>query len=448
MIDSGSRSAVERAIALAACAAVVVAFLSIETRLANQPYDGPHEDNAATFMGSARNHLRYGFSRTLGQDLQEPGTGWYGDLGSERRYLHHPPGLSLTLAASMAVFGDTRATGRLTAVFFHLFSLLAVLTGAYRFMGGAWAAALAGALFTLTPLSAFFGRSVDYQTFTLPFFLWSQILFVEHRRRSDGHGFRNLAILVACVGGLFDWDVYFWILTAAICEGIWPRPGCSRWRAALPWAAAGASTFAAVVTHIVLIAGSGNELMSVLLKWVDGNEKVSSAPVDAHRLFAWFGTVFSWQWQTTLVRMSHGDFTGPLLLAAVASTLYGVIRLARGDGPTDGQRLVALSAIPGILYLLAIPAALGHQYGLMPVAGAVSWAGADAVIQIPGAKRTAGGAVLLLCVLWTAGPWVDMYFGACFAPYRLFGTCERSISFRGFGKITYRTPARASQQPR
>src|SRR5438874_5375157 len=112
----------QRATAALACAAIVTAFLFIETRLPGQPFDGLHEDNADAFMGAARNHLRYGLSRTLGQDLQEPNTGWYGDTTVEHRYLHHPPALSLTLAASMALFGVTSEPGGLTAAFFLLFS--------------------------------------------------------------------------------------------------------------------------------------------------------------------------------------------------------------------------------------------------------------------------------------------------------------------------------------
>ena len=162
------RSLPGRWLALPACVAVLLTFLFIETRLANQPFDGPHEGNAWAFMGAARNHLRYGFARTLGQDLQEPNTGWYGQIEIEHRYLHHPPGLSLTLAAAIKLFGDTRATGRLTAVTFSLFSLFAVMAGAHRVFRSAWASALAGAVFTLAPLGAYYGRSIDYQTFTLP----------------------------------------------------------------------------------------------------------------------------------------------------------------------------------------------------------------------------------------------------------------------------------------
>ena len=447
MVNGGGRvSAFERWTALLACAAVLAVFVSIETRLAGQPFDGRHEDNAVAFMGAARNHLRYGFSRTLGQDLQEPHTGWYGDLSVEHRYLHHPPGLSLTLAASTALVGDTRATGRLTAAFFTLFSLLAMFCGAYWFIGGAWSAALAGAVFTLTPLNAFFGRSVDFQTFTLPFLLWSAVLLVMYRR-SGRAGFRNLAILVACVGGLFDWDVYFWILTAAIYEMVWPPPGTSRWRAALPWAIAGASMFTLVVTQIVLIAGSSSELLQVMLKWMDG-KAAAAEPAHAGRLLGWFPNVFRWAWQLAVLRLMHLDFTGPLVLAALAFVLYGIVRLIRGDRRiTDAQRLVVLSATPGILYLLAVPASLGHEYVLMPLSGAVCWAATDAVARIPGAKRAAAGVALVLCVWWTAGPWVEMYYGACFAPYRVFCACGRPVSMSGFGKITYRTPQRGTKEP-
>lgn len=81
----------------------------------------------------------------------------------------------------------------------------------------------------------------------------------------------------------------------------------------------------------------------------------------------------------------------------------------------------------------------------MPVFGAVCWAGTDAIFHIAGTKRAAFAAALLPSVWWTAGPWVDRHFGACFPPYRAFGTCERPIAFSGFGKITYRTAHRQGE---
>ena len=445
MPQSGSPS--QRWIALAACALVVLTFLFIETRMANQPYDGPHEDNATAFMGAARNHLRYGFSRTLGADLQEPNTGWYGDLTVEHFYLHHPPGLSLSLAAGMAMFGDTHVTNRLTSATFTFFALLAVLVGAYRVFGNLWASALAGALFTLTPAGAYYGRSSDYETYILPFMLWSQVLLIMNRQ-SGRRGDRAAAIAIACLGGLFDWGAYFWICTAALYEFVWPREGSSRWRAALPWVLGGAAVFALVIGQIVLIAGTGSELVNTLLRWIDGTrDKQTAGPVDAGRALGWFATIFRREWALSLFRLSHGDFTGPLVLAATISAIFLVWRLMRRDrGLSEAQRLIALSALPGILYILAIPAHLGHEYALMPVLGAVSWAGTDAVFHARGRMRAAAGIALLLCVWWTAGPWVEMYFGACFAPYRAFGRCDRPIAFSGFGKITYRTAPRQSQR--
>jgi hypothetical protein len=189
--------------------------------------------------------------------------------------------------------------------------------------------------------------SLHYQTFTLPFFLWSQVLLVMNRQTGRG-GYRNLAIAVACLGGFYDWDVYFWIVTAAIFEILWPPSGSSRWRAALPWAVPGASTFALFVTQIVLIAGSSNELLNVLLRWIDGSREVSAGPVAAGRALGWFSTVFTWEWQLSLFRLSHGEFTGPLLLAAFASVIVLVGGLIRGHRQlTESQRLIALWPSPG-----------------------------------------------------------------------------------------------------
>ncbi len=413
-----------------AVATVVAAFAWIETRAAAEPFDGPNEDNARAFVGAARNHLRQGLSATLGQDLLPPGTGWYGDLSKERRYLHHPPGVALTLAGAIWLFGDSRATARLTAAFFHLLSLLALLWGAHRFVRSGWGAALAGALFVLTPLSAFYGRSVDHDTFALPFILWSQVLLVEHRQ-SDRRELRAGAIALACLGGLFSWSAWCWIAVAAVHDFVAPPNRRLRVRAALPWVAAGLATFAVVVGHIVWIAGSLHDLLGAASNRMgrpnDLGEAAQIGPLQ------WFARV----WKNAVRAL-----TGPLLVTAIGVGITRVVSWLRGGRRlAEGGRLTALSGLTGLAYVFGFRSgSYYHAYWLLPLLPACCWGTAVAITMLRQWRPVAGVALVVL-VWWSAGPWASLWFRTCFPPYRAFGACERPVGFTGFGRLANETRA-------
>jgi hypothetical protein len=163
-----------------------------------------HEDNGALHTTFARAHLDLGLARTFGQDaFYQPATGelvFYG---------HHPSGPSLALAAAFALTGsDAPWVARSVAIAFHLASLgLFVLLLRHHLAPAL--ALLGGAVFAILPMSAFFGRMVNYEALCLTGVLLQ--LYGYARWRSDLPGPRGFALLALgiVVSGLADWPAFF-----------------------------------------------------------------------------------------------------------------------------------------------------------------------------------------------------------------------------------------------
>jgi hypothetical protein len=313
---------------------------------------------------------------------------------------------------------------------FHLLSLLAVLWGAHRFIRPGWGAALAGALFVLTPLGAFYGRSVDHDTFALPFMLWSLVLLMENRR-SGPPVLRIAAIVLACVGGLFSWSAWCWFAVAAAHDFVSPPGNRSRLRASLPWVAAGFFTFALVVGHIVWVAGSLHDLLDAAANRMGRPNDVGEA--------ARIGPL---EWTARVWKNAVRGFTGPVLLAGVGLGALRLVRWVRGQRVLgEGGRLTALAGCTGLLYVVAFRSgSYYHMYWFLPLLAAPCWGIALAVSRIRRWGPLAGGAVVIL-VWWSAGPWAAIWFRGCFPPYRAFGACERPIGVTGFGRFADETRA-------
>ena len=101
------------------------------------PWQFVHDDNGAWFSATARTHLLRGLDETKGQDFF-----LYRESGELKPYLHHPPFISLYLAATFALTGqDTPLVARGSVALLHLLSLLvfirlAVLIGCQQVWAG------------------------------------------------------------------------------------------------------------------------------------------------------------------------------------------------------------------------------------------------------------------------------------------------------------------------
>ncbi len=178
-----------------------------------KPWRLLHEDNGAFFTSLALSHERLGLEETRGYGLfYDPHT------GERIIYAHHPPGLSLLLAAAFSLTRSASpAVARSLAAGFQLASLWIFLFLLRQFVGPA-EALLGGALFAVLPMGAFFGRMVGLEAFTLLAVMVQLGAWVSARREPSRRALALLSLGIV-LGGFLDWSALFF--TAAIFSAEW-----------------------------------------------------------------------------------------------------------------------------------------------------------------------------------------------------------------------------------
>jgi 4-amino-4-deoxy-L-arabinose transferase-like glycosyltransferase len=168
-----------------------------------QPWNGFGDPDGALFSSIARNYLQFGvFNLKFGQlatfeAITQPG-GTY--------YLHHPPLLPLSIAASFSLFGEAEVYARLVSVLATLGTaglLFIILREAVNVRTG-----LLGAFFFLTyPSTVVFGRKPGYEALTL-FFVVLAVWLYQNYRNQPGLGRMLLLLASLAAGAASDWAAY------------------------------------------------------------------------------------------------------------------------------------------------------------------------------------------------------------------------------------------------
>lgn len=289
---------------------------------------GSFDANGALYSTAARNYLRYGLLATRGGQVCNAG-----QLRPEefRFYSHHPPGISLALAASFALLGESEWAARLLFVLFTL-GAAACLHGVARAMAGEVAACLAATAFLLQPMVALYGRMPDHEAPAAFFALLLTLLYLGWQREGR-RGWLAAMSAVACLGVWFAWVVAAvpWLLLA---YHIALRRRSVSWLA-IP-AAVGALGFLAVLAHIALVEGGLGELWRALghRLGAQASDRVAGDAFGAAEFLGRMGTYF---WR---------GFSGVSAALAAACAL-GLGRPRPGD-----LLLVAMLAIWALLNVL------------------------------------------------------------------------------------------------
>ncbi|MFW6108387.1 MAG: glycosyltransferase family 39 protein [bacterium] len=222
-----------------------------------EPWVGSYDANGALFSTAARNYLRYGLVATRGGQVTNAG-----QLTPDRFrfYSHHPPGISLTLAASFALFGETEWAARLVPITFTL-AATALLYLVARELAGRWAGLFAALMFVAQPMVAFYGRMPDHEAPGACFAVlltWLYLRWAEDRRR----GWLIAMAVAGFVGLWYAWVVFVvpWALLG--CQALTERRG---WKALVLPTAAAVAGFAAVAGHVAVVEGGLGELWEALL---------------------------------------------------------------------------------------------------------------------------------------------------------------------------------------
>ncbi len=145
---------------------ILAVALVLLTRNVTKMFIGWHEANSAIYSYFARNHIEYGLGytklfNTWGDTLTPP--------AEPRRYLHHPPLLTLLAAIPMFFFGDHEWVGRSAPIAMTLagaWLLMVIVSRCQSPLLGL----LSGFFYVTLPITAYFGRTLEIYTSPVQFF--------------------------------------------------------------------------------------------------------------------------------------------------------------------------------------------------------------------------------------------------------------------------------------
>ncbi|MFH1416820.1 MAG: glycosyltransferase family 39 protein [Planctomycetota bacterium] len=197
----------------------------------SSPWTGMHDWNGAFFSQLGRNLLRYPLNVHHGMGVVAVGDAV--PPPEERSiYAAHPPGLVWMVAGSFSVLGESERSARLVAIGSSLGALI-LLVWLVRVGWGGEAAVLAGLLYSVLPMSVYFGRMVDHEAVCLLCMLgaiaaWQVVARTNcaPRRRTLAWGCWSVAIVA---GIWLDWSAV--LFSGLFClHAIWrasrQRKGC------------------------------------------------------------------------------------------------------------------------------------------------------------------------------------------------------------------------------
>ncbi len=210
-----------------------------------------HEDNGALHTMFARAHLDLGLARTRAHDVF-----YWPASGELAFYGHHPSGTSLMLAAAFALTGsDAPWVARSVAIAAQLASL-ALMMALLRLHLSPALGLLGGFVFATMPMSAFFGRMVNYESLCLPGVLLQLYGYVRYKvgpRPRRGLAWLALGILL---GGLADWPAFFFAAALGLVEACAALRGEREgWRTFAAIGLVAGAVLALDLAHLVLASG-------------------------------------------------------------------------------------------------------------------------------------------------------------------------------------------------
>lgn len=347
-----------------------------------------HEDNGALHTTFALAHLRLGLAATRGHAFFVDQA-----TGSAVLYGHHPPGVSLLVAASFAATGSEQPwAARLVPIACQLtmLVLLALLLFEVLPRGAATAAALFAAV---VPMSAFFGRMVNYEAPGLAAVV-AQLLgwwWLRTGRRGKG-----LVVLLGGIvfGGFIDWPPLMAGMTIAAIElACWLR--CRErevlWRALLVGGSA-AATLVLALGHLWW-AGGGT-----LAPLVEVLSRPNPPGMRGNVVLLIWGVIEGLRRYLTL----SGVVAAGLCVAALVLPPGRLVAWLGLRGQMDVRMLLAACALAPALISGSAPSwARGHAYWqayflpLVVLAFGLLWR----ALSAPGARRHVLRHILVALVL-------------------------------------------------
>jgi 4-amino-4-deoxy-L-arabinose transferase-like glycosyltransferase len=173
-----------------------------------------HEDNGALHTTLALSHMKLGLRATRAHDVFfNPHT------GEALVYGHHPPLTALVLAGVFTLTGsDSPAVARMVPIAFHLGSICIMVFILSKFLSRG-KALFGGFLMATIPMSAYFGRMVNYEPLCLFAIVVELAGYVVFKRTGSKRGLVWLCFGIV-LGGLIDWGSFFFAAAIAGLEAV------------------------------------------------------------------------------------------------------------------------------------------------------------------------------------------------------------------------------------
>jgi len=197
--------------------ALMAALALVQSVHLTRPFLRHHESVGAEISKHARNHLKFGLSKTFGLklDVSGPSLEPYGDY---RRYFYcnHPPLPALVMAAAFAAFGVSEAAYRIVLILCSLAALVLFRRIAARLLA-APADRAATLIFAALPMFAYYSIVTALQVMALNGILAAVLFYLRWR---DGGGKGDYAGLLAsiAVACFCAWPGYYVALVLLVAH--------------------------------------------------------------------------------------------------------------------------------------------------------------------------------------------------------------------------------------
>lgn len=350
-----------------------------------RPFLRAHESVGTEISKHARNHLKFGLSKTYGLklDVSGPSLEPYGD---QRRYFYsnHPPLPALLMAGAFALAGVHEAVFRIVLILFSVASVVLFRRIAARLLPPPGDRA-ATVIFAALPMFAYYSIVTALQVTALTFIL-SAILFYLRWRDGGGKGdylglLASIALACSCA-----WCGYYVALVLAAAH---VRAGLPRTRAVLSLGFWNVAIFCLYLLHLWIASPPDLDPIRKLLS--AGLDRATPADL------SWFGYLLGEGRKLALL------MTVPaLVLAAVG--LGGLRRATL----TPNERLIAALCLLGLDEAIFARLASQHEYFSYPLVVFVALAAGLGVVRIASRRsaRTVPIAVGLASLVVLQAGWV------------------------------------------
>jgi len=359
------------------CAGLLAVLLaSVLARDIDRPFYGLHSWGQAHFAWVARSHVKYGLGYTKGLD-----TFAVGQPPAEKpsHYLDHPQLSTLLDATAMAVLGinnwSIRAANALATIA-ALLLFLKILRGLLDDIS----ALLAGLLFCLFPLTAYFGT---YNAWLYPVVLWAfwcyLVLIGGLEDGPQPKKFHKPVLAISLFLALqLTWEGFFWALAIGvhyvfrcICRKQFPEKTLLAILIIAPLSSL-------ILIFAILLGAQGWDFQRIveLAKW-----RATSGEIPGLTWAMWFRRF----WEHALT-----NFTLPILITAILYLTLGQL-FVFAHPASDRQKAAAsrrfpqfwLFLMPPVFQLLILRGTLWpHQYWERPLAPFIAIAAALGVMVL------------------------------------------------------------------